>query len=466
MLFSTPFFVFVFLPVFFLIYWFLPARAWILLLGSLIFYWWSEPVFLWVVLLSSWIDWILGKRIAGDRKDRKLCLAAGIVANLGLLVYAKYTVFAFENLNVLLAAFDRSLLTVPNIALPLGVSFIVFEKITYLVDLHRRTAKPADSFLNYINYVFLFPKLLAGPIVKYHEIADQLDKPTHSYVDVRDGLIRFLTGLAKKLLLADMLAPVADGVFALPAEQLDPATAWLGLACFALQIYFDFSGYTDMAIGMGRILGFRLAENFRDPYLATSLTDFWKRWHISLSTWIRDYLYYPLCGKRPPQIRTYASLCACFILCGLWHGAAWNFVLFGCFHGVILMWDRAFGLAFQKRLPELVNIAMTLFLVLMSFVLFRCTSVGNALDFWAALAGTRASEYNSVFLENDSMTALLIGLVIVFAPLARRHFSKPTRQTSQPVTRVAALAWACVLLLLCAGRMSVSTFNPFLYFQF
>jgi alginate O-acetyltransferase complex protein AlgI len=462
MLFSTPFFVFLFLPVFFVVYWFLPARAWVLLLGSLVFYGWSEPVFLWVVVLSTWIDWLLGKRIVEGQPKRKPWLVAGLVANLALLFYAKYTVFAFENLNGLLNAFDWRSLAVPKIALPLGVSFIVFEKITYLVDVYRGTAKPSESFLSYLNYVFLFPKLLAGPIVKYHDIAAQLNQPTHRYEDVRDGVIRFLTGLGKKVLLADLLAPVADKAFDLPATALDPATAWLGLVCFTLQIYFDFSGYSDMAIGMGRILGFRLAENFRDPYLATSVTDFWKRWHISLSTWIRDYLYFPLCGKRPSPARSYASLSACFVLCGLWHGAAWHFVIFGCYHGLILVWDRAFGLELQKRLPRFVNMSLTLFLVMMSFIIFRCASVGQALQYWAALAGSQAVAGNAVFLEHDTMTALCASLALVFAPLARSH---PGEKPLSP-HRAPALLWACVLLLLCAGKMSVSTFHPFLYFQF
>ena len=462
MLFSTPFFLFVFLPVFFTIYWLLPRRAPFLLLGSLIFYGWSEPVFLWVVLASACLDWIIGKMIFKEGSKRKFWVGLGVATNLGLLVYAKYTVFAIQNLNALLAMRGWSTLPVPAIALPLGVSFIVFEKITYLVDLYRRISVPAVSLLNYLNYVFLFPKLLAGPIVKYHDIEAQLARPSHRYEDVREGLIRFLVGLGKKVLLADLLSPIADKVFLLPVSSLDPATAWLGLTCFTLQIFFDFSGYSDMAIGMGRILGFRLLENFRAPYLATSFTDFWKRWHISLSSWIKEYLYIPLGGSRVSTARSYLNLCICFLLSGLWHGASWNFVIWGCFHGLVLVADRAFWLEWQKRLPRFINIALTFFLVAISWVFFRCDTFSQARNFLAALFSSRATEANAVFLQWDTIVALAAGFFIVILPLVTGKI----RLLSVPLPRAAVLAAMFVVLLLCSGRLSVSSFAPFLYFRF
>jgi len=462
MLFSTPFFLFVFLPVFFSVYWMLPRRAPFLLLGSLVFYGWSEPVFLWVVLASACCDWIFGKLIYKGTSFRRFWLVAGIVTNLSLLVYAKYTVFAIQNLNVLLDKGGWSVLPVPVIALPLGVSFIVFEKITYLVDLYRRISKPSHSLLNYLNYIFLFPKLLAGPIVKYHDIELQLSHPTHCYEDIREGLIRFLTGLGKKVLLADLMSPTADKVFSLPASALDPASAWLGLACFSLQIYFDFSGYSDMAIGMGRILGFRLLENFRTPYLATSFTDFWKRWHISLSSWIREYLYIPLGGNRVSPARVYLNLCICFLLSGLWHGASWNFVIWGCFHGLILVADRAFWLQWQQRLPLLANIGITFFLVAISWVFFRCDTFSHALHFVAALFGAPASTANAVFLQRDTLVALVAGSTVVLLPLIQEKIHNPRVR----IPKVAVLASLLVLLVLCSGRLTVSSFAPFLYFRF
>lgn len=468
MLFSTPFFLFVFLPVFFGLYWFLPARRQMLLAGSLIFYGWSEPIFLWVAFASACLDWFLGGYIHSlppGRGRRKWLVAAGVAGNLGMLIYAKYTAFAVQNLNAILAHAGVQAFPVPKIALPLGVSFIVFEKITYLVDLYRHAAKPAVTLFDYLNYVFLFPKLLAGPIVKYHDIAGQLTRPSHRYEDVRDGLLRFIRGLAKKVLIADTLSPTVDAVFNLPAANLNASAAWLGLICFTLQIYFDFSGYSDMAIGLGRVLGFRLLENFNTPYLATSFTDFWRRWHISLSTWIKEYLYIPLGGNRVSTARSYANLCICFLLSGLWHGASWNFVIWGCMHGMALVADRAFWLRRQKNLPRFVNIGLTLFLVVVTWVFFRCETFPHALYFLRAMAGASNSAPNEIFLQGDLtlvLATMAVGLAVVFAPLC--NFSR--LEKPQATLRAPALAAGLVLLWLCVGRMAVSTFHPFLYFRF
>ena len=461
MLFSTPFFVFGFLPVFFALYWFIPAHRWVLLFGSLIFYWWGEPLFVFVVLGSALFDWLLGKVIAKRGTHGKWWVALGVTANLALLVYAKYTAFAVANVNALFVASGWRTWPVPIIALPLGVSFIVFEKITYVVDLYRKAAPPAKSFLDYLNYVFLFPKLLAGPIVKYHDIAQQLSRPTHRYVDVEEGLVRFVKGLAKKVLVADMLAPLADQVFAQHPSGISPGLAWLGLGCFLFQLYFDFSGYSDMAIGMARMLGFRLMENFRDPYLATSFTDFWHRWHISLSTWIKEYLYVPLGGSRVSTPRRYLNLWICFLLCGLWHGAAWNFVVFGALHGIAMVCERAFWLKISERLPRIINIALFLLAFSMTLAIFRCDTIEHGLRFLRAMAGTPATGHNEIFVRTDTVVVLCISALIVFAPL----ISWPKRMRL-PRPRLVALASAIVLLAFTAGRMTVSTFQPFLYFRF
>ena len=462
MLFSTPFFLFAFLPIFFALYWVLPKRRWMLLVGSLSFYGWGEPIFVLVVLASALLDWLLGKRIARRGPRAKAWVALGVIANLGLLVYAKYTVFAVSNLNVLFTANGWKPWPVPEIVLPLGVSFIVFEKITYVVDLYRKVVLPARSFLDYLNYVFLFPKLLAGPIVKYHDIAPQLARPSHQYSDLQEGLLRFIFGLGKKVLIADSLAPVVDQVFSLPAGALNPGAAWLGLACFTLQIFFDFSGYSDMAIGMARMLGFRLAENFRDPYLAESVTDFWRRWHISLSSWIKEYLYIPLGGNRVSTVRSYLNLCLCFLLCGLWHGAAWNFVVWGSLHGLALVCERAFWLRLSASLPRGVKIGLTFFAVTLTWVFFRCDTFGRALQFLHALAGASAVQPNEVFLRTDTILVLGLGALLILKPLA--GFS------AQPLLarkwQLPGLAWAFCLLVVCIGRITVNSFQPFLYFRF
>ncbi len=451
--------------------WFVPARRYLLLLGSVVFCAWSEPIFIFVVFVSAALDWLLGRFIVlapptGAR--RKAPVACGVVGNVGLLVWVKYAAFGVANLNLLLAHTSWHPLAVPRIVLPLGVSFIVFEKITYLVDLYRGVAKPAVSLLDYCNYVLLFPKLLAGPIVKYHDIAAQLSHPSHRYEDMRDGLIRFIQGLAKKTLVADTLSPVADRVFVLSAASLDPASAWLGLICFTLQIYFDFSGYTDMAIGLGRVLGFRLLENFDHPYLATSFTDFWRRWHISLSSWIKEYLYIPLGGSRVSTARSYANLSVCFLLSGLWHGASWNFVIWGGAHGCALVAERAFWLRWQKALPRGVNMALTFCLVMLTWVFFRCPKLTHSLRFFHALAGaTKASSVDAAMPPPDVIFVLAIGACLVMAPLLAGRFLPAADRWFPPAPRrLASLALCAVLLPLSVARLTVGTFHPFLYFRF
>ncbi len=253
-----------------------------------------------------------------------------------------------------------------------------------------------------------------------------------------------------------------DQVFGLRGAALNPGAAWLGLACFTLQIFFDFSGYSDMAIGMARMLGFRLMENFRDPYLATSFTDFWRRWHISLSSWIKEYLYIPLGGNRVSPPRIYLNLWICFLLCGLWHGASWNFVVWGSLHGVALIFERAFWLRVSESLPRFVRIASTFFAVSLTWVFFRCATFSHALDYFRALAGTPASAANDVFVRNDTLVVLAVGALLILKPLL--GFAAPP--SFPPRWRIPAFAWAVALLLLCFGRITVNSFQPFLYFRF
>lgn len=466
MLFSTPFFLFVFLPLFFGLYWLSGSHRAILLLGSLIFYGWSEPVFLWVVLLSSLLDWQLGRKIVPGGVRARWWVGIGIASNVGLLVYAKYTVFGLQNLNGLLKWSGAPTLSIPEILIPLGLSFIVFEKITYLVDLYRGTSAPAPTLLNYLNYVFLFPKLLAGPIVKYHEIDRQLSKPTHCHEDVREGLIRFIRGLAKKVFLADSLGAYADGAFNLPAESLDSSTAWIGLLCFTLQIYFDFSGYTDMAIGLCRVLGFRLRENFLNPYLATSFTDFWRRWHISLSSWIKEYLYIPLGGNRVSVFRSYVNLGLCFSLSGLWHGASWHFVVWGCVHGFMLMMDRAFWLRCSQKLPSPINRLLTFFLVGLSWVFFRCQDLSHSACFFKALFGTPAGSLHEVFLYPHQVFFLAVSALLILRPLWQAGIAAKEETADHIRSKPWQLAWSAILFILCVARLTVGTLEPFIYFRF
>lgn len=466
MLFSTPFFLFVFLPLFFAIYQLARPRRQILLLGSMVFYAWAEPKFIWIVFGSACLDYVLGNWIAKlpTGRMRNTLVGIGVVTNISMLVVVKYSSFAVNNFNAVLQPLADVHFFVPAFTLPLAISFIVFEKITYLVDLSRGIARPARSFLDYLNFVFLFPKLLAGPIIKYHEIASQLRRPSHRFEDFRDGMVRFVLGLAKKVLVANQLSIVVDPIFSLPTSNLDPATAWLGLIAFTLQIYFDFSGYSDIAIGLARMLGFRLRENFNLPYLATSLTDFWRRWHISLSTWIKEYLYIPLGGNRVSTARSYANLCICFVLSGLWHGASWNFVIWGCLHGIALVFDRAFWLHFQQGLPRPLNIAITFGYVVLTWVFFRCDTFQHALGFLRALAGAHLDATNAVVPQTDTLIVLLVAIAIVFAPLVIPQLRE--RRNEYQESRVGMLSFVLVLLFVTIGRMTIGSFSSFLYFRF
>ena len=472
MLFSSPTFLFVFLPAFLVLFWFLPAVRRSLLLGSsLLFYGWSEPIFLGVVLCSAGLDYLLGARLTrlpAESPVRERLVTIGVVGNVGILVVVKYTGFLVENCNAVAAWVGLPACPVPRIALPLAVSFIVFEKITYLVDLNRRAAPPASSFMNYLSYVFLFPKLLAGPIVRYRDLAAQLAAPsTPRFEDVRDGLLRFVQGLSKKVLLADPLGSFVDPIFAQPADTLTPSAAWLGIVSFMLQIYFDFSGYSDMAIGMGRVFGFRLRENFNQPYLATSFTDFWRRWHISLGSWVQQYLYRPLGGRRRvSEARGHVNSMICMLVIGLWHGASWTFVCWGLYHGLALAADHAFWLRWQQRLPRLVNIVLTIFPLTLSGVFFRCPTLARAADYFATLAGQAAPSPQPGILPPDIQAVLLVSTALVVAPMFRRPVPAGVSFDPAPAHRIPALAGGLALLMWSLGRVAVNTFHPFLYFRY
>jgi len=484
MLFSSPLFLFLFLPGLLLCYFGLGRRFpnAVLLVCSLFFYGWGEPRFVFVALASAVLDWLLGAAIyrAPTVGGARAYMALGVILNVALLVYFKYVGFGINTLDRILTATHHVPLPVPRIALPIGVSFIVFEKITYLVDIYRKIGKPSGSLPTYLLYVFFFPKLLAGPIIKYHDIAAQLSDHRSTFDDVIAGAIRFVIGLAKKVWIADTMGEAVEAIFHLPPDHLGTRCAWLGVLCFAVQIYFDFSGYSDMAIGMARILGFRLLENFNSPYIATSFTDFWRRWHISLSTWIREYLYIPLGGNRVSAARTYANLWLCFLLSGLWHGARWNFVLWGAYHGLFLVLDKLFWLRVQRRLHMALNRALTFLLILIGWVLFRAENlrqIGAYLSTMAdlpSLVGKDSHSGRYIYFTNDLYLFLLLGLALSFAPVLWQNLSgteapggiaMAARQKAahQTVTRMVA---SLVLLILCLAKIADATFNPFLYFRF
>jgi alginate O-acetyltransferase complex protein AlgI len=439
-----------------------------LLIASVLFYLWGEPVFVLVLLLSTTADYALSFYLdeKTPRRLRRLALTAGIAGNLGMLIVCKYADFLLGNINALLAPFGPQLLPLLHLALPIGVSFVVFEKITYLVDTYRGVSRRAASLSDYALFVFFFPKLLAGPILKYHEMKDQIAAPPSiQWGDFGDGFLRFARGLGRKLLIADPLGTFANQVFTADPGGLGASHAWLGLGCFAVQIYFDFAGYSDMAIGLARMLGFRLRENFNSPYVSQSLTEFWRRWHISLTSWIRDYLYRPLGGNRHGEARTYLNLWICFLASGLWHGASWNFVLWGAYNGLFLTLDRIFLRDALQRCGRFVATAVTLFIVMIGWALFRAEQPSQLMPFLGALFGMSRGT-TALEIPAEVPLALLIGALLSLFPatplyplLARAH------QQLRWVRQGTAAALLTIYVLALARAFAVP-FQPFIYFRF
>jgi alginate O-acetyltransferase complex protein AlgI len=462
MLFSTPLFLFVFLPFAVLFYQTVPAawRNMAIVLISVLFYAWGEPRFVFVVFVSSLVDYALASHIARGGPFTRVYLALGIAGNLGLLFVFKYADFTLHGLQPLLGSMPYL-----GLVLPLGISFFVFEKITYLVDIHRRTSPPAASLLDYLVFVFLFPKMLAGPIIKYREIAPSLLQRPKTLDDFVFGFRRFLWGLAKKVLVADVCGEVADAVFGLPSTAVGFATAWAGVLAFTVQIYFDFSGYSDMAIGLARMFGFRLRENFDHPYGAASFTEFWRRWHISLSTWIRDYLYFPLGGNRGSDLRTYGNLWICFLLSGLWHGANWTFVSWGAYNGCFLIADRLFWLRIASRLPRPITVGINLLCVMVGWALFRAADFGQARAMISAMASP-ALVGEFVWVQPYQMMAIAVGLggsLLAATDFGRRAI---VRLEAASIGRLGTALGAAALGGFALSKAVTVTFNPFLYFRF
>ncbi|MBI1274563.1 MBOAT family protein [bacterium] len=475
MLFSSPLFLFIFLPIAMLMVW-LPNGRWRLfgLLGaSILFYLWSEPRFFWVALASSYLDfWVTARmhRALMEKRTQtaRRLVGLGILSNVALLLYYKYLLFFSDGFNRLLQLVGNDW-RIPafHIALPIAISFIVFEKITYLVDVYRGKSLPETRFHLYLTYVLLFPKLLAGPIIKYHEIEPQLHAPRGGSrtQDVVTGFKRFTLGLIKKLLLADALAGMVDQIFAMPADHVGASLAWLAVVGFALQIYLDFSSYSDMAIGLARMYGFRLRENFNYPYISRNFTEFWRRWHISLSTWIREYLYIPLGGNRHGDTRMYANLCICFTLSGLWHGANWTFLAWGIFHGLFLVLDKLGWVRISQKFPSFVNIAITFLFICIGWALFRAQTIDQA-GMMIGRMFTFSSPSAPLVMGAYIWSALVISLAMAFVPAFPAYWRMKRNRRYLAFLRSIAPWLLCVLGFIAIGKAVTATSIPFLYFRF
>lgn len=476
MVFSSVIFLYFFLPAFLLCYVLLPRRNMTALLFSILFYVWGEGLYILLLAVSVLINFYAGRAMEDAPPDRrKWILVTAVAADLVILFYFKY--FGFLIFDVLgWDAFDPS--QVPH--LPLGISFLTFHSLSYLIDIYRGHARPARSLANLALYMMLFPQLVAGPIVRYASVARQINRRAIHASHVRHGMLFFAVGLAQKTFFANNMGAVADAIFGLPLDQLSSGTAWTGATTYMLQIYFDFAGYSNMAIGLGLIMGFKFPHNFNYPYISQSITEFWRRWHMSLSSWFRDYVYIPLGGNRHGALATYRNLLIVFVLCGLWHGASWTFLVWGLYHGALLVIERLGLGELLGRLPRPTRHLYALLAILIGWVIFRADTLEQAFGFLGHMfwAGSNAGEVPGV-REFVNHQQLFFGLLGAFAatPLLRRLFAwlasdrdRDIKRRSGSRTGVIALtldvAFVAATLLLCSLYIASGTYNPFIYFRF
>lgn len=483
MVFSSPIFLFAFLP-FALLGCFLrrerAQNAWLLFV-SVIFYAWGEPGFVLLMIASALANWFFGRWIDRRPGSAKPALVAAIVMNIGLLAFFKYANFFLSTVGSFWRLAGWPPPPTPDIRLPIGISFFTFHAISYVTDIYRRNQPSARSPAETALYIFLFPQLIAGPILRWTSIAPQLARRERTRAGFAAGIRRFACGLAKKTLIANIVGGPADRIFNLAATgaPLTTSVAWVGVVCYTLQIYFDFSGYSDMAIGLGRMFGFTFMENFNYPYIAQSMREFWRRWHISLSTWFRDYVYLPLGGNRVTKSRTCLNLFIVFYLCGLWHGAAWTFVAWGLYHGAFLSLERtAFG-GFLARLSAPLRHLYALLVIMAGWVLFRSASYAVAGEILADMSGLgarpAAAQPLQLFLTPEAVTALLLGAIgaAPIWPALNAVFGRITSRAPKPggflwtgLFSLAELGAIAGILIVCASYVAAGTYNPFIYFRF
>jgi alginate O-acetyltransferase complex protein AlgI len=487
MVFSSVVFLCFFLPAVLTLYYLTPPRYRNLtaLASSLVFYAWGAPDFVAVLVLASVVDFTCSRRMIRYRGLRraKLLLTAAVLTNLVIFLYCKYMNFFVDQVNHVLGWAQCQPVAWTAVVMPIGISFFTFQKLSYLIDVYRGEAEPAPTFGHYLLYVTLFPQLIAGPIVRYHDVSQQLVRRCYSDEQFLVGAWRFAVGLAKKVILANTLASVADAAFGSTAHTVtDPhsltcGAAWLAAVCYAMQLYFDFSGYSDMAIGLGKMLGFHFLENFDYPYVARSVTEFWRRWHISLSNWMREYLYIPLGGNRVAAWRVYLNLWIVFVLSGFWHGASWNFIVWGGLHGALLTGERFARARNWRPWPAALAIPRTFLLVLTAWVFFRAWDLSQAVQYLQVMFAPRAATAAGPLAAADLLdpatgTALAAALLLSVAPLLGRFHrvlddwtisDHDPREYLQLTLRAGC---SVVLLIASYALLVTSSFNPFIYFRF
>ncbi|MCD6069247.1 MAG: rane bound O-acyl transferase family protein [Bacteroidetes bacterium] len=476
MIFSSSLFLVYFLPVFLAIYFIAQPkhRNATLLIASILFYSWGAPLFIFVILGTTTLDFYLVRLLSAAQalRSKRLFLILSLSLNVGLLFYFKYCNFFVENMNAILASFGAKEVEWTKVVLPIGISFYTFESITYVVDVYRGLHKPLRNFWQYQMYILLFPKLIAGPIIRYHEISDQIeDRSANDTLDNKiSGFVRFATGLAKKVLVANVLAAQADEIFKIPVAEISSSMAWIGMLAYTFQIYFDFSGYSDMAIGIGRMIGFKFPENFDNPYISGSITEFWRRWHMTLGNWMKNYLYIPLGGNRVnSNFKLYFNLWLVFLASGLWHGAAWTFIFWGVYHGFFLIIERMFLLNVYKKTGKLPAILLTFLFVAIGWVFFRAETFGEA---WTFVGKLFSSKTTGIHFYPDMKFRVVLCLAVFFSLFVLIPGGKAIQQKFyfpgeiKPALSLPFILCGLMLFAISLASISSSSFNPFIYFRF
>lgn len=474
MVFSSVIFLLYFLPLFFILYFFSGKkyRNIVILLASIAFYSWGAPIFIYILLASTFLDFYLVKWMheAANVQKKKRLLILSILLNVGLLAYFKYANFFVENMNSFIAMLGGNGVSWTKVVLPIGISFYTFQTLTYSIDIYRGLHKPLKRVWDYMLYIIMFPQLIAGPIVRFNDIADQITDRVETVDDRLMGFYRFCIGLGKKVLIANVLGAKASEIMEMESfASLDSTSAWIGILAYTFQIYFDFSGYSDMAIGLGRMMGFRFPENFNNPYISKSITEFWRRWHMTLGTWMKDYLYIPLGGNQvSSSARLYFNLWLVFLVSGLWHGASWNFVAWGAYHGFFLVIERIFLRKILKKLGDAASLVYCFFISVLGWVIFKIEDIGLALEYYKKLF---EFDFQAISFTLEPRFWTILCIAIFFSFFTLLPYGKKIHQSvfeKDYSNKMIMYMWpmAMGLLILSLGSLTTADFNPFIYFRF
>jgi len=474
MVFSTSYFLTIFLPIFLIIYSVVGKKLknWVILIASIIFYAWGAPKFVFILVGSTIITFYLVRFMhnAELRNRKRVFLILSIILNLGLLMYFKYANFFIENVNSFLQLLGIEAIGWVNVMLPIGISFYTFQTLTYSVDVYRKVHKPLDKVNDYLLYIMSFPQMIAGPIVRFNTIADQIVDRDEKIDDKLTGIVRFSIGLAKKVLIANVMGEQADLIMNSDIGSIDTVMAWTGILAYTFQIYFDFSGYSDMAIGLGKMMGFKFPENFNNPYVSQSITEFWRRWHITLGAFMRDYLYIPLGGSKvSTKRRLYFNLWFVFLVSGLWHGASWSFVVWGAYHGFFLVAERLFLLKFYKAIGKIPSVIITFLIVIVGWVFFRIEQYDLAIDYLSKMFiwETNVTEFHTI---PSFVLFFILAFVFSFSTLFKMGLKVDkflfNTESHRNIVLYSLVGVGLILFALSLSSITSTGFNPFIYFRF